>query len=254
MRSPWPHCCQSGIYKSSTPLTKRHFPPTVAMGGPDPGRHERASFNKRNRTMFRKAHELATLCGANVYVFIDHPRATTVYNSVENAHWPLPDELLVISSTKCMVFWLTRRRRIGTPIFSGYTPPLWREVVVVGGHWNPLLAKCVECERLAWIAASRLPGLKWLENQESHANPDNEDSLPIQNQRQWLWRLFLVDWTASNIPSLDTPTSAIPWTYLSRAEYVFLNHKIHLQTTNRAIITWKIHMGLTIPGFLLRNF
>lgn len=46
--------------------------------------------------MFRKAHELAALCGANVYVFIDHPRARTVYNSVENAHWPPPDECLVI--------------------------------------------------------------------------------------------------------------------------------------------------------------
>lgn len=53
------------------------------MGGPDPLRSERASFNKRNGTVFRKAHELATGCGANVYVFIDHPRARAVYNSVE---------------------------------------------------------------------------------------------------------------------------------------------------------------------------
>lgn len=71
------------------------------MGGPDPGRPERTSFNKRNRTMFRKAHELAALCGANVYVLIDHPRARTVYNSMENAHWPPPDKSLV-------TFWTAR--------------------------------------------------------------------------------------------------------------------------------------------------
>lgn len=74
------------------------------MGGPDPDRSERASFNTRNRTVLRKAHELATLCGADVYVFIDHPRATTVYNSVENAHWPPPDGSLVYWATKDMFF------------------------------------------------------------------------------------------------------------------------------------------------------
>ena len=49
--------------------------------------------------MFRKAHELAALCGANVYVLIDHPRARTVYNSMENAHWPPPDKSLVTFCT-----------------------------------------------------------------------------------------------------------------------------------------------------------
>lgn len=66
------------------------------MGGPDPGRQQRMTFTKRSRTMLKKAHELATLSGANVYFIIDHPRATVSYNSVEEGrHWPPPDELLV---------------------------------------------------------------------------------------------------------------------------------------------------------------
>lgn len=67
------------------------------MGGPDPGRQQRMSFNKRTSTMLRKSHELATLCGANVYLIIDHPRATLAYNSVEEEgrQWPPPNEFLV---------------------------------------------------------------------------------------------------------------------------------------------------------------
>lgn len=45
--------------------------------------------------MLKKAHELATLSGANVYFIIDHPRATVTYNSVEGRHWPPSDEILV---------------------------------------------------------------------------------------------------------------------------------------------------------------
>ena len=67
------------------------------MGGPDPGRERRMTFKKRTRTVVKKAHELATLSGANVYFIIDHPRATVAYNSVEDEgrHWPPPDEFLV---------------------------------------------------------------------------------------------------------------------------------------------------------------
>ena len=67
------------------------------MGGPDPGREGRMTFKKRARTILKKAHELAALSGANVYFIIDHPRATVVYNSVEDErrHWPPPDEFLV---------------------------------------------------------------------------------------------------------------------------------------------------------------
>ena len=68
------------------------------MGGPDPGRERRMTFKKRTRTVVKKAHELATLSGANVYLIIDHPRATVAYNSVEDErrHCPPPlDEFLV---------------------------------------------------------------------------------------------------------------------------------------------------------------
>ena len=67
------------------------------MGGPDPGRERRMTFKKRTRTLIKKAHELATFSGADVYFVIHHPRATLAYNSVqeERRHWPPADELLV---------------------------------------------------------------------------------------------------------------------------------------------------------------
>ena len=67
------------------------------MGGPDPGRENRMTFKKRTRTLIKKAHELATFSGADVYFVIHHPRATLAYNSVqeERRHWPPADELLV---------------------------------------------------------------------------------------------------------------------------------------------------------------
>lgn len=66
------------------------------MGGPDPQRRERNTFNKRTRTLLGKAHELATLAGADVYLFINHPRATVTYNSVGDPNWPPADKDLVI--------------------------------------------------------------------------------------------------------------------------------------------------------------
>ena len=68
------------------------------MGGPDPGRHDRVSFNKRARTVLSKAHDLAILCGANVYVLIDHPRGLVTYNS-EDESWPPFDDTIVIRAT-----------------------------------------------------------------------------------------------------------------------------------------------------------
>ena len=67
------------------------------MGGPDPGRENRMTFQKRTCTILKKAHELATFSGADVYFIIHHPCATVAYNSVqeEGRHWPPADELLV---------------------------------------------------------------------------------------------------------------------------------------------------------------
>ncbi|CEL11962.1 hypothetical protein ASPCAL15056 [Aspergillus calidoustus] len=64
------------------------------MGGPDPFRRERTTFNKRTRTLLSKAHELATLAGADVYLVIHHPRATITYNSVQDTNWPPADKEL----------------------------------------------------------------------------------------------------------------------------------------------------------------
>jgi hypothetical protein len=50
---------------------------------------------KRCKTLKAKAHQLADLCGANVYLFIDHQRGSFVYNSVNDGSWPPPDEVLV---------------------------------------------------------------------------------------------------------------------------------------------------------------
>jgi hypothetical protein len=65
------------------------------MGGPDPGRYERSTFQKRTGTLLSKAHELAARSGASVYLMIDHPRAAVVYNSVGDGVWPGPNESLV---------------------------------------------------------------------------------------------------------------------------------------------------------------
>lgn len=93
------------------------------MGGPDPGRQERTSFTKRTTTLLRKSHELVTLCGAKVYLIIDHPRASLAYNSVEEEgrQWPPPDELLVkrILSPKSNHFLADRVP--GTPLSSPAT-------------------------------------------------------------------------------------------------------------------------------------
>ncbi|KAL4745859.1 uncharacterized protein BDW70DRAFT_164588 [Aspergillus foveolatus] len=62
------------------------------MGGPDPYRRERTTFTKRTRTLLSKAHELATIAGADVYLFINHPRATVAYNSAQDANWPPGDK------------------------------------------------------------------------------------------------------------------------------------------------------------------
>ncbi|KAJ5084789.1 hypothetical protein NUU61_009368, partial [Penicillium alfredii] len=64
------------------------------MGGPDPQRKERVKFQRRSQTLLAKSRELATLCGADVYLFINHPRDTFVYNSADDCSWPPPDEAL----------------------------------------------------------------------------------------------------------------------------------------------------------------
>ena len=65
------------------------------MGGPDPERNSRTKFSKRCKTLRTKAHELAKLCDANVYLLIDHPRGSYAYNSADDNSWPPPDEVLV---------------------------------------------------------------------------------------------------------------------------------------------------------------
>lgn len=65
------------------------------MGGPDPERNSRSKFTKRSKTLKMKAHELAKLCDANVYLLIEHPRGSYAYNSVDDNSWPPPDEVLV---------------------------------------------------------------------------------------------------------------------------------------------------------------
>ncbi|KAE8371113.1 hypothetical protein BDV26DRAFT_276747 [Aspergillus bertholletiae] len=64
------------------------------MGGADPGKSNRDKFLKRKRTLLHKSYELAEKCQAKVYLIIEHPRGTTVYNSVEDGSWPPPDGVL----------------------------------------------------------------------------------------------------------------------------------------------------------------
>lgn len=65
------------------------------MGGPDPYRHDRVSFKKRTHTLLDKGNQLASLLGAKVYLVIEHPRGTIVYNSDESKEWPPPETKIV---------------------------------------------------------------------------------------------------------------------------------------------------------------
>ena len=65
------------------------------MAGPDKDRNSRVKFIKWCKIIKAKAHQLADLCGASVYVFIVHDRGSFVYNSVKDGSWPPPDEVLV---------------------------------------------------------------------------------------------------------------------------------------------------------------
>lgn len=69
-------------------------------------------FNKRAPTLVTKAHELAAFCGAKVYLVIDHPRATVVYNSTENTEWPPPDDKLVQYNPVYVCSVLTRSQNL----------------------------------------------------------------------------------------------------------------------------------------------
>jgi hypothetical protein len=65
------------------------------MGGPDPNRNSRVRFARRSHTLKVKAHELAKLCDADVYLVIKHQRGSFVYNSVGDKSWPPNDDKLV---------------------------------------------------------------------------------------------------------------------------------------------------------------
>ena len=109
------------------------------MGGPDPGREGRMTFKKRACTVIKKAHELAALSGANVYFIIDHPRATVVYNSVEDErrHWPPPDEFLVELFLRSMSGHFPADKAPGTPSSSPATNfPLNHGPATYGHRWG----------------------------------------------------------------------------------------------------------------------
>ena len=85
-------------------------------------------FQKRTRTVVKKAHVLATLSGANVYFIIDHPRATVAYNSVEDEgrHWTPP----------LMSFWysFSADKAPGTPSSSPATNSSFDHGPATYGH------------------------------------------------------------------------------------------------------------------------
>lgn len=62
----------------------------AVMGGSDPGKADRDKISKRKKTAIHKAFELADLCYAKVFLLIEHPRGTTIFNSVEDHSWPPP--------------------------------------------------------------------------------------------------------------------------------------------------------------------
>lgn len=65
------------------------------MGGPDPQRNPRLTFQRRSKTLREKARQLSVICGARVYLLVEHSRETYVYNSSNDAFWPPPDKTLV---------------------------------------------------------------------------------------------------------------------------------------------------------------
>lgn len=96
------------------------------MGGPDPEKSSRTKFAKRCKTLRTKAHELAKLCDANVYLLIDHPRGSYAYNSVDDRSWPPPDEVLVsMSKATEGSIKLKKIRNFTTPIYAGKALARW---------------------------------------------------------------------------------------------------------------------------------
>lgn len=69
------------------------------MGGPDTLKSARIKYQKRAKTLKSRAHDLADICGARVYLFIEHERECFVYKSVDDTLWPPPDGLLVSQSS-----------------------------------------------------------------------------------------------------------------------------------------------------------
>lgn len=65
------------------------------MGGPDLLRKRRNLFNKRWKTLMKKAQQLAGLSGAKVYLLVMHDRQNIVYSSNRANDFPPPDSTLV---------------------------------------------------------------------------------------------------------------------------------------------------------------
>lgn len=78
------------------------------MGGPDPDRNSRVKFLKRCKTLKNKAHQLAQLCDADVYLLIIHPRERYAYNSTGDRSWPPSDEVLVSAARSDQEFQTKR--------------------------------------------------------------------------------------------------------------------------------------------------
>ncbi|KAJ5921084.1 hypothetical protein N7466_009410 [Penicillium verhagenii] len=85
------------------------------MGGPDKDRNSRNRFVKRYKTLIAKANQLAAICDANVYVFINHDRGSFVYNSVGDGSWPPPDGALVSMADTAGRFMLTNLQEAHYP-------------------------------------------------------------------------------------------------------------------------------------------
>ncbi|KAL9129885.1 MAG: hypothetical protein Q9217_001785 [Psora testacea] len=79
---------------------------------------EQEKFRRRKLSILRKANEIANICDARVYLYIEHKRRCYVYKSCTTGLFPPADEELVGNDAHCATNPLNRNRKDGLEHFQ----------------------------------------------------------------------------------------------------------------------------------------
>lgn len=81
---------------------------------------EQEKFRRRKLSILRKANEIANICDARVYLYIEHKRRCYVYKSCTTGLFPPADEELVGNDAHCATNPLIRNRKVGLEQYIAY--------------------------------------------------------------------------------------------------------------------------------------